>query len=76
MSTIDAEKFAVTALFPFIVTVVGLAAPVASPVHMSNAYPDAAVAVRVTDAPDANCVPLGDTATVPPPVGAIWTVSV
>ena len=42
-----------TVLFPFIVTVVGLAVPAASPVQLLNMYPDAAVAVRVTTVPDA-----------------------
>jgi hypothetical protein len=71
-----AIKFAVTVLFPFIVTVVGLVAPTASPVQLLKAYPDAAVAESVTTVPDAYSDWEGDTATVPPPEGEAWTVSV
>jgi hypothetical protein len=44
-------KFAVVLLLPFIITVTGFVAPVASPVQLLKVYPELGVAVRMTCAP-------------------------
>ena len=44
-------KFAVTALFPLIVTETGLVVPLASPLQLPNVYPAFADAVSVTTSP-------------------------
>jgi hypothetical protein len=64
-------KFAVTVLFAVIATVVGFAAPDASPDQLANRYPAAAVATTVAVEPP-SYVPAP--VTVPPPAGLADTV--
>ena len=76
VSAKHAVKFAVTLLAPVMLTVTGLAAPVASPLQLLNLYPVAGLAVSWTFVP---CVYLvgstaqlgaGEAATEPLPAGA------
>lgn len=74
-------KLAVTDLFPFIVTLTELLAPLAFPLQLEKVYPVFEVAVREITVSEVYCVPLlqlgaGLALIVPPALGLAFLVRV
>lgn len=67
-------KTAVTFLCAFMLMTTGFWAPLASPPHELNCHPEAALAVRVTDAPQGWVPPLG--LTLPAPEGLTLVIRI
>ena len=70
----SAVKAAPTLVLPFMVTVQVWLVPEQAPDHPVKVEPALAVAVRVTDVPEVNVMPLGFVATEPVPVPDSVTV--